>query len=279
MMIFTDRGRAYWLKVHEIPDVGADGKGKSIANLVQMESGEKLAAMIAVQEFVESRFVVMGTRKGTIKKTELSAFANPRAGGIIAMGIDEGDAVIDVQISDGQSEIFIGTKDGKAIRFVEDDVRSMGRTAYGVRGIQLRENDEVVAMQVAKPGGTLLTVTEKGYAKNTLIDEYRVTGRGGLGVKNVEVTDKNGAVVAIAQIHANEELLVMTEQGKILRTPANEIRTIGRATQGVRLMDLEGEDKIVSVALVEAAVPDEVPANGDATPPAEEPPTPSGDTE
>jgi DNA gyrase subunit A len=277
MMIFSDRGRAYWLKVHEIPDVGADGKGKSIANLVQMESGEKLAAMLAVQEFDGNRFVVMGTRKGTIKKTELSAFSNPRAGGIIAMGIEEGDAVIDVQLSDGQSEIFIGTKDGKAIRFTEGDVRAMGRTAYGVRGIQLRENDEVVAMQVAKPGGTLLTVTEKGYAKNTLIDEYRVTGRGGLGVKNVEVTDKNGAVVAIAQIHANEELLVMTEQGKILRTPANEIRTIGRATQGVKLMDLEGEDKIVSVALVEAAA-EEAAVNGDSTPPAE-PPTSTGDTE
>src|SRR5687767_9394385 len=257
MMIFSDRGRAYWLKVHEIPDVGADGKGKSIANLVQFEQGEKLAAMLAVQEFSESRFVVMGTRKGTIKKTELSAFANPRAGGIIAMGIEEDDSVIDVQLSDGQSEIFIGTRDGKAIRFEEGEVRAMGRTAYGVRGIQLREGDEVVAMQVAKPGGTLLTVTEKGYAKNTLIDEYRVTGRGGLGVKNVEVTDKNGAVVAIAQIHANEELLVMTEWGKILRTPANEIRTIGRATQGVRLMELEGEDKIVSVALVEATTSDE----------------------
>ena len=259
MMIFSDRGRAYWLKVHEIPDVGADGKGKSIANLVQFEQGEKLAAMLAVQEFDDDRFVVMGTRKGTIKKTELSAFANPRVGGIIAMGIDEGDSVIDVQLSDGQSEIFIGTKDGKAIRFEEGEVRAMGRTAYGVRGIQLRDDDEVVAMQVAKPGGTLLTVTEKGYAKNTLIDEYRVTGRGGLGVKNVEVTDKNGAVVAIAQIHANEELLVMTEQGKILRTPANEIRTIGRATQGVKLMDLDGEDKIVSVALVEAAVGDDTP--------------------
>ena len=260
MMIFSDRGRAYWLKVHEVPDVGADGKGKSIANLVQMESGEKLAAMLAVQEFDDRRFIVMGTRKGTIKKTELSAFANPRAGGIIAMGIEDGDAVIDVQLSDGQSEIFIGTKDGKAIRFGEADVRAMGRTAYGVRGIQLRENDEVVAMQVAKPGGKLLTVTEKGYAKNTVIDEYRVTARGGLGVKNVEVTDKNGPVVAITQVHANEELLVMTEQGKILRTVAAEIRTVGRATQGVRLMDLEGEDKIVSVALVAAAVVDEPPA-------------------
>ncbi len=253
LVVFSDRGRAYWLKVHEIPDVGADGKGKSVANLVQMAAGEKIAAMLAIEEFDDQHFIVMGTRKGTIKKTELSAFSNPRAGGIIAMGIDEGDAVIDVQMSDGQSEIFIGTKGGKAIRFGEGDVRGMGRTAFGVRGIQLREGDEVVAMQVAKPGGTLLTVTEKGYAKNTALDEYRVTGRGGLGVKNVEVTGKNGPVVAIAQVHDNEELLVITEQGKILRTAANEIRTIGRATQGVRLMDLEGDDKIVSVALVEKA--------------------------
>jgi DNA gyrase subunit A len=278
-MIFTDRGRAYWLKVHEIPDVGADGKGKSIANLVQMEAGEKLAAMLAVQEFDDTHFIVMGTRKGTIKKTELSAFSNPRAGGIIAMGIEEGDQVIDVQLSDGQSEIFIGTKDGKAIRFGEDEVRSMGRTAYGVRGIQLRPNDEVVAMQVAKPGGTLLTVTEKGYAKNTLLDEYRVTGRGGLGVKNVEVTDKNGPVVAITQVHGTEELLVMTEQGKILRTPANEIRTVGRATQGVKLMDLDDDDKIVSVALVDAAVVEDLPPpTTDGAPPAEEPPTSTEDS-
>ena len=279
MMIFSNRGRAYWLKVHEIPDVGPDHKGKSIANLVQFEEGEKLAAMLAVREFDDRRFVVMGTRKGTIKKTELSAFSNPRAGGIIAMGVDEDDAVIDVQLSDGQSEIFIGTKGGKAIRFVEGDVRGMGRTAFGVRGIQLRENDEVVAMQVAKPGGTLLTVTEKGYAKNTLIDEYRVTSRGGLGVKNVEVTDKNGPVVAIAQIHANEELLVMTEQGKILRTPANEIRTIGRATQGVKLMDLEGDDRIVSVALVAAAaVIGETAADNAAAQPTASPTPDEGDT-
>jgi DNA gyrase subunit A len=256
MMIFSNRGRAYWLKVHEIPDVGPDHKGKSIANLVQFEEGEKLASMLAVQQFDQQHFIVMGTRKGTIKKTELSAFANPRAGGIIAIGVDEDDEVIDVQLSDGKSEVFIGTRDGKAIRFAEGDVRAMGRTAYGVRGIQLREGDEVVAMQVAKPGGTLLTVTEKGYAKKTELDEYRITARGGLGVKNIEVTDKNGRVVGIAQVHATEELLVITEWGKILRTPANEIRTIGRATQGVKLMDLEGEDKIVSVALVETSVDD-----------------------
>src|SRR5688572_25107278 len=227
MMVFTDRGRAYWLKVHEIPDVGADGKGKSIANLVQMESGEKLAAMLAVQEFDEQHFVVMGTRQGTIKKTELSSFSNPRAGGIIAMGIDEGDAVMAVQLSDGESEIFMGTSLGMAIRFHEMGVRSMGRTAYGVRGIQLRDGDEVVAMEVVKPGGTLLTVTEKGYAKRTDLDEYRVQSRGGLGLKNLEVTDKNGRVVGIAQVHADEELLVMTEQGKILRTRSEE-RRVGK---------------------------------------------------
>jgi DNA gyrase subunit A len=192
----------------------------------------------------------MGTRNGTIKKTELSAVSNPRAGGIIAMGVEEQDAVMAIQLSDGSSEIFIGTREGKAIRFPEDEVRPMGRTAYGVRGIQLREGDEVVAIQVAKPGGRLLTVTERGYAKQTELGEYRVTGRGGLGVKNVEITDRNGPVVNIAQVHDDDELLVITEQGKILRTPGNDIRTAGRATQGVRLMDLEAGDRVVSIALV-----------------------------
>jgi len=251
MMIFSDRGRAYWLKVHEIPDVGPDSRGRAIANLVNMQAGEKIAAMRAVQDFDDQHFIVMGTRRGTVKKTELSAFSNPRPGGIIAMGVEEDDAVMAVQLSDGTSEIFIGTRDGMAIRFHETDVRSMGRTAYGVRGIQLREGDEVVAMEVAKPGGTLLTVTQKGYAKQTVLDEYRVQSRGGIGLKNLEVTDKNGKVVGIAQVHENEELLVITQQGKILRTTASEIRTIGRATQGVRVMDLDAEDTVVSIALVE----------------------------
>jgi DNA gyrase subunit A len=255
VMVFSDRGRAYWLKVHEIPDVGADGRGKAIANLVQLESGEKIAAMLAVKEFDDAHFIVMGTRGGTVKKTELSAFSNPRAGGIIAMGIEPDDAVMAVQMSDGASEIFIGTRLGMAVRFKEDDVRGMGRTAYGVRGIQLRDGDQVVAMEVVKPGGTLLTVTAKGYAKQTDLDEYRVQSRGGVGLKNLEVTEKNGEVVGIAQVRGTEELLVITEQGKILRTPAADIRTIGRATQGVRLMDLGDDDSVVSVALVEPDVP------------------------
>ena len=271
MMIFTDRGRAYWLKVHEIPDVGADGRGKSIANLVQMEEGEKIASMVAVREFDDGHHVVMGTRSGTIKKTALSAYANPRAGGIIAMGIDDGDAVIAVQLSDGQSEIFIGTREGMAIRFPEHDVRPMGRTAYGVRGISLREGDEVVAMEVVKPGGTLLTLTELGYGKRTPLEDYRVQSRGGIGLKNLDITEKNGRVIEIAQVSEDKELLLITEQGKILRTPTGDIRTIGRATQGVRLMVLEDGDKLVSVALVDKD--DEVlPAVDEITPPSEEPP-------
>ena len=251
VMVFSDRGRAYWLRVHEIPDVGPDGRGKAIANLVQMETGEKIAAMLPVREFDDTHFVVMGTRKGIIKKTELSAFSNPRAGGIIAMGIEPDDAVIAVRLSSGVSEVFIGSRQGMAIRFKEADVRSMGRTAYGVRGIQLREGDEVVTLEVVAPGGTLLTVTQKGYAKRTELDEYRVQSRGGLGLKNLEITDKNGLVVGIAQVHDTQELLVITQQGKILRTPASQIRTIGRATQGVRVMDLDDDDSVVSVALVE----------------------------
>jgi DNA gyrase subunit A len=272
LMIFSDRGRAYWLKVHEIPDVGADGRGKSIANLVQMEAGEKIASMLSLRQFDDTRFIVMGTRKGTVKKTELSAFSNPRAGGIIAMGIEEGDAVMSVQLSDGQSEVFIGSRDGMAIRFPEDDVRSMGRTAYGVRGIQLREGDEVVAMEVVKPGGTLLTVTEQGYGKQTNLVEYRVQGRGGYGLKNIEITEKNGRVVGIAQVNDDQELLVITEQGKMLRTPVNQIRTIGRATQGVRLMDLEKPDRVVSIALVAKTEEEAI----DDAPPESEPGEPSG---
>ncbi|MEZ5416342.1 MAG: DNA gyrase subunit A [Vicinamibacterales bacterium] len=270
LMIFSDRGRAYWLKVHEVPDVGADGRGKSIANLVQMEAGEKIASMVAVREFDDQHHVVMGTRKGTIKKTELSAYSNPRAGGIIAMGIDEGDGVIAAMISDGRSEIFMGTRDGMAIRFPEEDVRPMGRTAYGVRGISLREGDEVVAMEVVQTGGTLLTVTTLGYGKRTPLDEYRVQSRGGLGLKNLELTEKNGEVVDIAQVSDGQELLLITEQGKILRTPTDDIRTIGRATQGVRLMDLDEDDRVVSVALVDKV--DEPQKDEESEPPPEEPP-------
>jgi DNA gyrase subunit A len=270
IMIFSDRGRAYWLKVHEIPDVGPGGKGKSIANLVSMEDGEKIAAMLAVKEFEENKYIVMGSRNGVVKKTSLSAFSNPRAGGIIAMGVEEGDAVITVRVTDGTGEIFIGTKNGMAIRFEEGDVRPMGRTAYGVRGITLRDDDIVVAMEVVKPGGTLLTVTERGYGKRTELDEYRVQSRGGVGVINISTSERNGPVVGIAYVQEGDELLLITQQGMIIRMQTNDVRAIGRATQGVRLIDVEGEDKVVSIArLVEKEEDDK---NGESGPPAPDEP-------
>ncbi|MGH9144777.1 MAG: DNA gyrase C-terminal beta-propeller domain-containing protein [Vicinamibacterales bacterium] len=248
IMIFTDRGRAYWLKVHEIPDVGPDGKGKSIANLVSMEPGEKIAATLAVKEFPDDKFVVMGTLKGVVKKTSLEAFSNPRAGGIIAMGVEEGDAVITVQQSDGAGEVFIGTRNGMSIRFEETDVRPMGRTAYGVRGITLRDDDIVVGMEVVKPGGTVLTVTESGFGKRTEIEEYRVQTRGGVGVINITTSERNGLVVGVSYVQTGDELLVITQQGMILRMLTDDVRSIGRATQGVTMIDLEENDKVVSIA-------------------------------
>ncbi|MGE0592082.1 MAG: DNA gyrase subunit A [Vicinamibacterales bacterium] len=278
IMIFSDRGRAYWLKVHEIPDVGPDGRGKAIANLVSMEEGERIAALLAVKDFEAGRFIVMGTRRGVVKKTELTAFSNPRAGGIIAIGVEEGDAVMAVQLSDGEGEVLIGTRAGMSIRFPETDVRPMGRTAYGVRGISLRDDDEVVGMEVLAPGGTILSVTEHGYGKRTELGEYRVQTRGGIGIINIQTTDRNGRVIGIAQVSDTDELMLITEQGKIVRMVASDIRTIGRATQGVRLIDIEGEDRAVSIArLAERDDAEDVPAD-DVVPPTDSgPDTSEGD--
>jgi DNA gyrase subunit A len=248
IMIFSDRGRAYWLKVHEIPDVGPGGKGKAIANLVSMAPDEKIAALQTVKEFEEGKFIIMGTLKGVVKKTDLSAFSNPRAGGIIAMGVEEGDRLMAAQITDGTGEIFIGTRDGVAIRFPESDVRPMGRTAYGVKGVTLREGDEVVAMELVRPGSTLLTVTEHGYGKRTELDEYRVQSRGGVGIINIQTTERNGRVVGMASVHDEDEFMLITQQGKVLRTVARDIRSIGRATQGVRLIEIDADDGVVSLA-------------------------------
>jgi DNA gyrase subunit A len=250
IMIFSDRGRVYWLKVHRIPDVGPDGRGKAIANLVSMEAGERIAALMAVEEFEDDKFVVMGTARGVVKKTPLSAFANPRAAGIIAMGVGDDDALIAARLSDGTGEVFIGTRNGMSIRFKEGDVRSMGRTAFGVRGIALRDQDTAVAMEVLSPGGTILSVTEHGYGKRTELGEYRVQTRGGVGIINIQTSERNGAVVGVAQVGDDDELMLITQQGKILRMLAADTRTIGRATQGVRFIDIEaeGEDRVVSIA-------------------------------
>jgi DNA gyrase subunit A len=277
IMIFSDRGRAYWLRVHEIPDVGPGGKGKAIANLVALEEGEKIAALLAVKEWPAEegqQFLVMGTRKGMVKKTDLTAFSNPRAGGIIAMGVDDEDAVIAVELSDGTEQIFLGTRDGMAIRFNETDVRSMGRTAYGVRGVSLRDQDEVVAMEVVREGGTLLTVTQNGYGKRTDLEEYRVQSRGGVGIINIQTSERNGKVVGVAYVHGDDELMLISQQGKILRMVTSAIRAIGRATQGVRLIGMEEGDQVVSVARLaerEEEDPNGTPLGSDVAPPDEEP--------
>ena len=220
IMIFSDRGRAYWLKVHEIPDVGPGGKGKSIANLVSMEEGEKIAAMLAVKEFEDDKFVVMGTRKGVVKKTELSAFSNPRAGGIIAMGVEDGDAVIAVQVTDGNGEIFIGTRDGMAIRFAEADVRPMGRTAYGVRGITLRDDDYVVAMEVRQAGRHAADGHRAAATASAPSSTNTACSRAAASASSTSrPRERNGQVVGVAYVQDDDELLLITQQGMILRMP------------------------------------------------------------
>ena len=251
ILILSDRGRVYWLKVHAIPDVGPGGRGKAIANLVFMEPEEKLAALLAVRAWPAEdgeRYIVTGTRHGVIKKTDLRSFRNPRQGGIIAVGVAEDDAVIAAEITDGQGDVFLGTRRGMAIRFAERDVRPMGRTARGVRGIRLRKEDDVVAMAVVRPGGTLLTVTEHGYGKRTELGEYRVQSRGGVGIISIQTTARNGRVAGIAYVGDEDELMLITLQGKVLRMDTKDIRPIGRATQGVRLIEIDAQDRVVSLA-------------------------------
>ena len=251
ILILSDRGRLYWLKVHTIPDVGPSGKGKAIANLVSMKSNEKISALLAVREWPAEngqQFIVTATRKGTIKKTDLRAFRNPRQGGIIAVGVADDDAVITAEITDGQGQVLLATRLGKAIRFAAEDARPMGRSARGVRGIRLRGDDEVVAMAIVRPTGTLLTVTENGYGKRTGLNEYRSQSRGGVGIISIQTTTRNGRVAGIVYVEDEDELMLITQQGKVLRMETRHIRPIGRSTQGVRLIEIEDQDLVVSLA-------------------------------
>jgi DNA gyrase subunit A len=261
ILIFSDRGKCYWLRVYDIPEVSRSSKGKAIANLVHMAEGEKLAALLRVQEFPaedDQRFIVMGTRRGIVKKTDLKAFSNPRAAGIIAIQVDDDDRLIAVAETDGNKDLVVGSRNGMAIRFRESDVRPMGRSARGVRGMQLREGDEAVAMQVVTADATLLTVCEHGYGKRTDVAEYRRQTRGGIGLKNVQTSERNGEVVDMACVTDRDELLLVTEQGQIIRMKAVDLRPIGRDTQGVRLMDLAEGDRVVSIATL--TEPDDEPA-------------------
>ncbi len=267
LLFFTDAGKVYWLKVHEIPEAGRAAKGKAMVNLLALGSDEKVTATLPVKEFRDDRFVVMATRQGVIKKTELSAYGNPRQGGIIALSLDQGDKLIGVQITDGQREILLGTRQGIVIRFKEEEVRPMGRTAYGVRGITLEEGNEVIGMETITPDSTtsILTVTEGGYGKRTPVTEYRIQGRGGKGIISVKTTERNGLAVGFLQVRDEDEIVLMAAKGKILRCKVDDIRQIGRNTQGVRLLDLEDDDRVIGVArLAESAERDDsLSGNGD----------------
>ncbi len=263
LLFFTDAGKVYWLKVHEIPEASRAAKGKALVNLLALSKDEKVTATLPVKEYRADRFVIMGTKLGVIKKTELSAYSNPRQGGIIALSLDAGDKLIGVDLTDGQREILLGTKQGITIRFKEEDVRAMGRTAHGVRGITLEAGDEVIGMETITPDSTtaILTVTEGGYGKRTPVNEYRVQGRGGKGIISVKTTERNGAAVGFLQVRDEDEIMLMAAQGKVLRCKVDDIREIGRNTQGVRLLDMDGdEDRVVAVVRLverEEGVPEE----------------------
>ncbi|MFC1768930.1 DNA gyrase subunit A [Nanoarchaeota archaeon] len=250
ILFFTDKGRVNWLKVYEIPEGSRQSKGKAIVNLLELQEGENITAYVAVKEFSENKSIVMVTRKGNIKKSSLALFSKPRKGGIIACGLDEDDGLVTVRLTDGTQQIIIATQNGNAVRFDETNVRNMGRTAGGVRGITLKGDDKVIGMVVAEDNKTVLTVTENGYGKRTDVSEYRLTNRGGTGVINIVCSDRNGKVVSISSIEEDDEVLLISKNGIIIRTQAKDISTIGRATQGVRLMKLEENDKTVGIAKI-----------------------------
>ncbi|WP_051026247.1 DNA gyrase subunit A [Bdellovibrio bacteriovorus] len=253
LLVFTDKGKVYWCKVHRLPLGSRTSKGKSLANVVQLSNGESVRAILPVNEFSENKYAVMLTEKGVIKKTSLDAFANPRTAGIIALTTDLEDGVIDVKISDGQSDIFIATKEGMSIRFNEADVREMGRTARGVKAITLAKDDVVVAMEVLEKNtkDTILMVTSKGYGKRSETGEYRIQSRGGVGIITQKTTDKVGLVIGTKKVADNMELILSTDKGQVIRMKVTDISVLGRNTQGVRLINIDEKDETVTgVAVV-----------------------------
>lgn len=250
ILVFSDRGRVFWLKVHEVPQAGRSAKGKPIVNMVNMQASESIAAILTVDEFTKSKFIMMATKKGNIKKTDLMSFSKPRASGIIACNVGDGDRMIGASVTDGAYDIFLATKSGLAIRFPEKDVRAMGRQAGGVRGITLKKGDEVVGMEVLKEESTLLTTTEKGYGKCTQTSEYRQQSRGGKGIITIKVTDKNGPVVGLTQVTAQDDVMLISNEGQLIRVRVKDISVMGRATQGVRLISLRGDERVMSQAKI-----------------------------
>jgi DNA gyrase subunit A len=250
ILFFTNKGRVYWLKVHQIPEAGRQAKGKAIVNLIQISQDERVTAALPIREFTPDHFILMATKQGIIKKTELESYSHPRPSGIIAITLEEGDELISAEVTDGKRDVFLGTRDGLSIRFSETDVREIGRTGKGVIGIRLDESNEVVGMEIVRDDSTILTVTENGYGKRSTLEDYRSQGRGGKGIITIKITEKNGRIIGMAQVSQEDELILITSNGKVLRIRAKDISVQGRNTQGVRLFDIEDGDKVVSFAKV-----------------------------
>jgi DNA gyrase subunit A len=247
-LFFTNWGRVYWRKVHELPQASRLARGKAIVNLLSLGEGEKLATVLAVPSFEPGLTVLMATRGGLVKKTDLMAYSRPRAGGIIALNLVSGDELIAARITDGTQNVFLGSRSGKSIRFHESGVRPVGRASQGVRGMRLAEEDHIVGMEVLTDGKTLMTITENGYGKRTSIDEYSVRNRGGKGVITIKTTDRNGVVVAILLVTDEDDVMLVTSRGKIIRIPVGDVSVIGRNTQGVRLIAMQPGERVASAA-------------------------------
>jgi DNA gyrase subunit A len=249
-LFFTNRGKVYWCKVYDIPQAGRQSRGKAVVNLLNFEEDEHLTTVLAVPEFVPGNYVLMVTRNGTVKKVDLMAFSRPRAGGIIAISLTEGDELIAARITDGTQNVFIGSAMGKSIRFLESDIRPSGRTARGVRGMRISAGNRIVGMEVLRHGQTLFALTENGYGKHTSIDEYPIHKRGGKGVITIKTNERNGLVVGILLVQEDEDLMLITNSGKIIRMPIKGISVISRNTQGVKLIHLEPGERVVSAAVL-----------------------------
>jgi DNA gyrase subunit A len=255
LLFFTNVGKIHWLKVHEIPEGGRAAKGKAMVNLLALGEQERVATCVPVRDFNAGRYVFFVTRQGKVKKTELEAYSHPRAGGIQAIGLDAGDQLMTARRTDGQREMMIATKLGMAIRFAEEEVRPMGRGAAGVRGIEVEDGDEVIAADVVQEGAQILTVTERGFGKRTPLEEYRLQGRAGKGIIDIKTAGRNGTVVGMLQVHGGDDIIIVTTKGKVIRIHADEVSSQGRNTMGVRIIDLDADDRVGSIARVEGENP------------------------
>ncbi|MGA2593230.1 MAG: DNA gyrase subunit A [Bryobacteraceae bacterium] len=253
LLVFTDKGRVYWLKIYEIPDAATVGKGKHVSNLINLQPDDTVKAFLAVREFVPDQFIVMSTKHGVIKKSELTEFDNPMARGIIAVSLDEGDELIAARLTNGKNYIFLGSHNGQAIRFAESQVRSMGRPARGVRGMDLEEGDYLVGMEIVEEEGLILSISENGFGKRTRLTDYRLQSRGGKGVINMKTSTRNGKVVGILSVKEDTDLMIVTKNGKIIRIESAEIRQAGRSTQGVRLVRMEDDDQVAAASVIPEA--------------------------